>query len=83
MADADTLRKELTNTYQEIITGSCLLTVIDGIMIRVHFGSTLPDADAPFHRTSSQVLYPGGLKIYARIDDSAFGTKTVISYTGV
>lgn len=84
MADAATLSKTLTDSYQEIITGPCMLTVNEGLLVRVSFQSTTPadDTDA-YHTTNSFVSYSGGLKVYARIDDACRGTRTKIGYTGV
>ena len=85
MADAATARKTLSNVYQEIITGACLLTKEQGINIRVSFKGTAPglnDAFHPFNSNDTSFAYTGGLKVWARIDDSSFGTKTVLSYTG-
>lgn len=87
MADATTLSKTLNNSYQEIITGACMLTLEEGQAVRLHIGSSAPadDTDA-FHGLNplnSPLSYSGGLKVYARIDDKAFGTVTKISYTGV
>ncbi len=86
MADAATLSKTLTNSYQETITGACMLTLEEGLAVRIHIGSSTPAVDAPSHllnNLNSPLSYTGGLKVYARIDDKAFGTITKISYTGV
>jgi len=86
MADATTAVKTLTNAYQLIIAGACMLTLEEGTNVRVHLGSTLPAVDAAFHglnQLNSPLSYPGTLNVYARIDDRSFGTVTKISYTGV
>ena len=86
MADAATASKTLTNSYQEIITGACMLSLEEGLAIRLVFDSSLPSDNAASHllnNDNSPLSYTGGLKVYARIDEKAFGTVTKVSYTGV
>ena len=87
MADATTASKTLTDAYQLIIAGACMVTLEQGTNARVHFGSSLPANDAAFHglnNLNSPVSYTGGLNVYAKRDNDRTGTTTtVISYTGV
>ena len=84
MADAATLSKTLTNEYQSIITGAAMITLNEGLAVRIHCGPA-PANDAPFHllnNLNSPFTYTGGLEVFARIDEKAFGTTTKLSYTG-
>lgn len=87
MADTPTASKTLTDEYQLLIAGACMVTLEEGLSVKVRFDSSLPAADADFHElttANSPVSYSGRLNVYARRNFERSGvTRTIVSYTGV
>jgi len=76
----------LSDVYQLIVTGPALITISAGTRVRIHIGTVLPPANAPFHPlelepgTDRGFPYGGTETVYARrgpgsITDSNIQTK--------
>lgn len=91
MADATTDSLELTDAYQEIIEGACLITIEQGRGGLFHFAASAPAESAPGHSVyvtpgeTANVSYPGNLKVYGKRHPrwASGNIKTVVSFTGV
>lgn len=80
---------QLTDSYQEVCAGPCLITVEEGLMFLAHIAGSAPAADAPGHSAGTAPGVEGGLSysgtenVYVKIHPKTKGQPTRVSYTEV